>query len=43
MSAKMGQYFDGACTIVYAHDVIRAAAGNATWLSEFFSVVECPK
>jgi hypothetical protein len=36
MSAQRGQYFDGACTIVDAHDALHAAAGNATWLHEFF-------
>ena len=36
MSTKSEQYFDGACTIVDAHDALQAAAGNATWLNEFF-------
>jgi hypothetical protein len=43
MSAQRGQYFDGACTIVDAHEALQAAAGNATWLNEFFPVVEGPK
>jgi hypothetical protein len=40
MSAQRGQYFDGACTIVDAHDALQVAACNATWLNEFFPVVE---
>jgi hypothetical protein len=43
MSAQRVQYFDGASTIVNAHDAVQAAAGNATWLNEFFHVVEGPK
>ena len=43
MSAQREQYFDGACTIVDAHDALQAAAGNATRLNEFFPVVEGPK
>jgi len=43
MSAQRGQYFDGACTIVDAHDALQAAAGNAAWFNEFFPVVESPK
>ena len=36
MSAQSGHYFDGASTIVDAHDALKAAAGNATWLNKFF-------
>jgi len=43
MSAQMGQYVDGACTIVDAHDTLQAAVGNATWLNEYFPIVEGPK
>jgi len=43
MSSQSGQYFDGASTIVDAHDALQASAGNATRLNEFFPVVEGPK
>ena len=39
----MRQYFDANYTIVEVHEALQAAAGNATWLNEFFPVVEGPK
>jgi len=35
MSAQSGDYFDGATSIVDAHDALQVAAGNATWLNQF--------
>ena len=43
MSAKSGEYFDRATSIVDAHDALQAAAGNATLLNQFLPVEDRQK
>ena len=43
MSTQSGDYFDGATSIVDAHDDLQVAAGNATWLNQYTPVIEGPK
>ena len=43
MSAKSSDYFDGATSIVDAHEDLQVAAGNATWLNQFSPVIEGPQ
>ena len=42
MSAQSGDYFEGATSIVDAHDDLQVAAGNATRLNHFSPDVEVP-
>ena len=43
MSVQRGKYFDGATSIVDANDDLQVEAGNATWLNQFYPVVESPE
>jgi len=43
MAPQGGKCFNGATTFTYIHDSVQGIAPNATWVSEFSSVVKCPE
>ena len=42
MSAQNGGCFDGASTLVDAHEDLQILGGNATWFNQFSPVIEGP-
>lgn len=43
MAPRAGKCFDGATRLAEIHDSVQAIAGNATWVSEFSTVVKDPE